>query len=242
VKIAIIDDDMQASEELQRALQECEFDLVAQAEMQLFASGEHFLDAFKPEEFQLVFLDICMDGINGIETALAIRQQDERLPIIFLTSSVDYALDGYRAFPEGYLLKPVCKALPQLMEILQRCLPKLTVCMFTVRINGRELQLSADRIAYIDVQGGHRVGGRRGSVLHLMTGESVAVDTSYAEVAEMLKPTKFIECYNRLLVNLAAVDTLLNDRFALKNGEQVPISRRLYRETAHEYMEYLLGK
>jgi len=139
-------------------------------------------------------------------------------------------------------LKPICKAIPQLMEILQRCLPKLVEHMFPVRINGRELQLNAERVAYVDVQGGHRVGGRRGSMIHLMTGESIAVDSSYAEVSAMLKQMEFIECYNRLLVNLAAVDTLLDDRFRLKNGEQVPISRRLYRETAHEYMEYLLRK
>jgi len=242
VKIAIIDDDRQAREDLKRALQECAIDFVAQAEMQTFVNGEDFLEVFGQEEFRLVFLDICMDGINGIETALAIRQQDAQLPIVFLTSSADYALDGYRAFPEGYLLKPICKAIPQLMEILQRCLPKLVEHMFPVRINGRELQLNAERVAYVDVQGGHRVGGRRGSMIHLMTGESIAVDSSYADVSAMLKQMEFIECYNRLLVNLAAVDTLLDDRFRLKNGEQVPISRRLYRETAHEYMEYLLRK
>jgi hypothetical protein len=44
------------------------------------------------------------------------------------------------------------------------------------------------------------------------------------------------------MVNLAAVETLMADSFVLKNGEQLPISRRLYRETAHEYMEYLLRK
>jgi len=48
--------------------------------------------------------------------------------------------------------------------------------------------------------------------------------------------------YNHLLVHFAAVEQLLADGFELKNGERVPISRRLYRETSHDYMEYLLRK
>ena len=70
----------------------------------------------------------------------------------------------------------------------------------------------------------------------------MAVDTSYKEVAAALINSDFVECYNRLLVNFAAVAELKADGFVLKNGEQLPISRRLYRETAHEYMEYLLRK
>jgi DNA-binding LytR/AlgR family response regulator len=114
--------------------------------------------------------------------------------------------------------------------------------MLNLRMKAREVQLDVERIAYIDVQGGHRVGGRRGSVIHLLTGEAMAVDTSYKEVAAALMQSDFVECYNHLLVNFAAVASLEANGFALKNGEQLPISRRLYRETAHEYMEYLLRK
>ena len=242
VKIAIIDDEAQACEELRQTLQLCDIEDVAQAEIQLFASGETFLQVFKPEEFQLIFLDICMAGMNGIETALAVRRQDEHTPIIFLTSSADYALEGYRAFPAGYLLKPVSRVLPQLWGILRRCLMNLTAMDLTVRMNGRELQLNFKRIAYLDVRGGHRIGGRRGCVVHLLTGEALAIDSSYTEVAEALKQGDFVECYNRLLVSLAAVSTLQDDGFVLKNDEKIPISRRLYREAAHEYMEYLLRK
>lgn len=242
MKIAIVDDDLQSRRDLQQVLQHCEIQTVEQSEIMMFASGESFLESFKAEEFQLVFLDICMDGINGMETARSIRQQDERLSIVFLTNSADYALEGYQFFPAGYILKPVRGAVPQIREILRHCLPHLLPKMLHVRMKARELQLNVERIAYLDVQGGHRAGGRRGSVIHLLTGESMPVDTSYKEVAAVLKQFDFVECYNRLLVNFAAVAALGADGFTLKNGEQVPISRRLYRDTAHEYMEYLLRK
>lgn len=242
VKIAIVDDEAVAREALQKVLRTCGIELVAQAEMQLFASGEEFFASFAPDKFQLVFLDICIQGINGIETALAVRKQAEQLPIIFLTNSADYALEGYQAYPAGYLLKPIEHALPQLMDILQRLLPVLAERSLLVQMNGRTIKVPWTRIAYIDVQGGRRVGGRRGCVIHLLAGDGLAVDNPYAEVAARLDEADFVECYNHVIVNLAAVSALNDDSFALSNGERLPISRRLYRETAHEYMEYLLRK
>lgn len=241
VKIAIVDDEAKAREELQQALCGCGIELVEQAEMQFFASGEDFLAGFRPDSFALVFLDIRMQGRNGIETARAIRKQGAEVPIVFLTSSADYALEGYQVFPAGYLLKPAGKALPQLVEILRQCLPELSAVL-VVQLNGRDLQVPRARIAYVDVKGSRRVGGRRGCVVHLLTGRELAVDTPYAEAAAALRTADFAECYNHLLVNLAAVAELLADGFVLKNGERLPISRRLYRETAHDYMEYLLRK
>ena len=241
MKIAIVDDEAEARKELQLALHSCGLELVEQAELYPFASGEEFLAGFRPDSFQLVFLDIRMQGINGIETARLIRKQAAQLPIVFLTSSADYALDGYQVFPAGYLLKPVGKVRAQLLDILQRCLPEVS-SVLTVQLNGRALQIARARIAYVDVKGNRRVGGRRGCVVHLLTGRELAVDSSYPEVAAALRSADFVECYNHLLVHFAAVEQLLADGFELKNGERVPISRRLYRETSHDYMEYLLRK
>lgn len=241
VKIAIIDDEDEARKELQQVLASCGLVLVEQAGIELFASGEEFLAGFQPNRFQLVFLDIRMPGINGIETARRIRRQTEQLPIIFLTSSADYALDGYQVFPAGYLLKPVSQRGPQLQSVLRRCLSELLAAL-TVQLNGRDLQVPRAQIAYVDVKGNRRVGGRRGCVIHLLTGDELVVDTPYAEVAAALPAADFSECYNHLLVNFAAVSSLLADGFELKNGERLPISRRLYRETSHGYMEYMLRK
>ncbi|SFT78651.1 two component transcriptional regulator, LytTR family [Selenomonas sp. GACV-9] len=242
MKIAIVDDEAKAREELQQALRSCELAAVAQAELRLFSSGEEFLADFQPDAIDLIFLDIRMGNLDGIETAQAIRRQAERLPIVFLTSSADYALAGYQVFPAGYLLKPISRELPQLLDILRRCLPGIVARELAVQVNGREIKIPYGSIAYVDVKGSHRTGGRRGSVIHLLAGETLPVDTSYTDVVTMLSTADFAECYNHLLVNLAAVAALQEDGFALKNGEQLPISRRLYRETAHSYMDYLLRK
>ncbi|SDG84184.1 two component transcriptional regulator, LytTR family [Selenomonas sp. WCT3] len=241
MKIAIVDDEAEAREELQQVLRSCGIALVEQADCWHYASGEEFLAGFQPDSFQLVFLDIRMEGMNGIETARLIRKQTANLPIVFLTSSADYALEGYQVFPAGYLLKPIRQGRLQLLDILQHCLPQAPAVL-AVQWNGRKLQVPRARIAYVDVKGNRRVGGRRGCVVHLLADRELAVDTPYPEVAAALRAADFAECYNHLLVNFAAVETLLADGFELKNGERLPISRRLYREVSRDYMEYLLRK
>ena len=60
-----------------------------------FVCGDDFLKEFPGEGYQVVFLDICMAGINGIETARRLRQADPEVLIVFVTSSPEYVWDAF---------------------------------------------------------------------------------------------------------------------------------------------------
>ena len=77
------------------------------AEVILYESAEELL--FKNETFpyDVVFLDIAMRQMNGVELARAIRQKDKNLPIAFLTADRTFAIEGYEVHAVRYLLKPV---------------------------------------------------------------------------------------------------------------------------------------
>ena len=64
-----------------------------QADFSLFADGECFLKSFRPGLYTIVFLDIVMGKLSGLDTALKLREIDSKLPIVFITSEQDYALD-----------------------------------------------------------------------------------------------------------------------------------------------------
>ena len=70
-----------------------------------FESAEMFLAA--SPEVQIVFLDICMEGMNGIELARRLRSLNDRLLIIFLSTSSEYAFDAFPIHPFDYLIKPL---------------------------------------------------------------------------------------------------------------------------------------
>ena len=77
--------------------------------MDLFSSGEAFLDTFTAGKYHLIFLDIYMDGITGMETAKRIRQTDHDCRIIFITTSPEFAVESYNVNASFYLLKPIGK-------------------------------------------------------------------------------------------------------------------------------------
>ena len=71
-----------------------------------YESGDAFLQAFPSKNHQVVFLDICMEGTNGIETARILRRTDPDLLLVFVTSSPEYVWDAFPVHPFDYLLKP----------------------------------------------------------------------------------------------------------------------------------------
>lgn len=71
-----------------------------------FSSGDDLLVRFTTGAYEVVFLDICMAGTNGIETARQLREKDPRLLIVFVTSSPEYVWDAFPVHPFDYLLKP----------------------------------------------------------------------------------------------------------------------------------------
>lgn len=74
-------------------------------------------------ELDVLFLDIEMRGMDGMETARQIREFDQNLILIFVTGYADYVFDGYQADALGYLMKPVTPE--QLAGVLERARQKL---------------------------------------------------------------------------------------------------------------------
>ena len=107
IRIAIVDDQAQTRELLRQ-------DLLVRvpdgASIACFDGGEAFLSGFTPGDDALVFLDICMEGMNGIEVAQRVRKRSARCLIVFLTSSKEYAFDAFPIHPFDYLVKPYSAA------------------------------------------------------------------------------------------------------------------------------------
>ena len=71
-----------------------------------FYSGESFFKQFVTNGFHAVFVDICMDGMSGIELSRRFRQSDSNIAIIFMSTTTEYVFETFRATPFGYLIKP----------------------------------------------------------------------------------------------------------------------------------------
>ena len=125
LRIAICDDEMESREALLLQLEKV---LIEDTEEVVydFSTGTGAVSWLQkhPGEIDLLFLDMEMPGLNGMETAKQIREFDEHLIIVFVTGYADYVFEGYRAGALDYLLKPVSAA--KLIELIHRVREKMT--------------------------------------------------------------------------------------------------------------------
>ena len=78
-------------------------------ESDCFESGDAFLSSFSYDKYDIVFMDIFMNGMSGVETARKMRQIDSHVILIFLTASADYMSDAFCVHAFHYILKPYQK-------------------------------------------------------------------------------------------------------------------------------------
>ena len=106
MRIAIVDDISEERTLLRNRLESQFSRRNVHTDILEYENGETFLTAAKECPFTVVFLDIYMNGSNGIDTAKELRRSDTDCLLIFTTTSTDHALEGFQVRPLHYLVKP----------------------------------------------------------------------------------------------------------------------------------------
>lgn len=237
--IAIVDDDEQDNEKITALLHHHLSNRLPQeaaiCQIDSFSNAEDFLQAFTPNHYAIVIMDIYMSELNGMDAAQRIAALDSSCHIIFLTSSTDYVLEGYSVHAAGYILKPPEEHLNQFHQAIDYCLELLHLDQETlsVTIDNMDVTVPFVDIYYLDCQNSRTV------VLHTAD-KTLKTSNMYDECLNQLCHHKaFLECYHRLTVNMDKIDIMQEDTFLLKNGDTIPISRRKKNEVKHAYLTYL---
>lgn len=185
--------------------------------LRLYASGESLLAALHgPEPIHLLFLDIYMPGLSGVETARRLRSSGSDLSIIFATTSQDHGLDSFEVQASDYLVKPFRE------EDVTACLDWFFAHMpeplrlLSVYSEGEWQQLPLMSIYYIDVYG-HQ------SRIHTPRGVVVA-RRGLDDLESAIDSRNFLRCHRSFLVNLNHVEGVEGNDFHMKDRTLVPIS------------------
>ena len=181
-----------------------------------YESGDAFLAAFPSKNYQVIFLDICMEGTNGIETARILRRTDPDLLLVFVTSSPEYVWDAFPVHPFDYLLKPyreekLFQLADEMRRVLFRAEPELEV-----RIARQQVHLPLRKIQYAMAQNHYvRVVSD--------DGECRAAAT-FAQVEQQLKTQEnFLVCNRGLLLNMDKVLRFEGDCIEMLDGARLPV-------------------
>ena len=118
LRVALCDDDLVVETQVRAFLEKEEEERDIEILLSVKRSGEELLSDFRQGLYDLLLLDIMMEGISGVETLSRIREEDSDLAVSFITSSKDYALDGYRLKAVRYLEKPLTRdGISELIDI-----------------------------------------------------------------------------------------------------------------------------
>lgn len=179
----------------------------------------------------VLFLDIDMPQINGLDTAQQLREKYPDLLLVFVTGWIEYAPDGYRVNAFRYLLK---KELPGNLWIcldeIQEKLFENTECI-TLRNRARELDIPLKNILYFE-------GTRQKNVLVYIKREKKPLECygKISEMDELLRGKGFLRIQKSFLVNMAYIEKIRNYKAHLRNGDELKVSERQYQTVNQQYL------
>lgn len=183
------------------------------------------------DAFDLLILDIQMEGKSGLELAAELRQADNRVSIIFVTGCEEYLKDGYAVQPIQFLLKPV--DYPLLYHAVHTAWKLGKGKRHVVLQEGaRTILLTTREVRYVEsFNHGIRVHQGAASGFYRIT---------LAEAERAIQSTGcFCRCHNSFLVNMDWVSEITRTKVVLADGEQIPIGRRYYELAQKTFIHYM---
>ena len=236
MRIAIVDDLAGERALLKGRLERALNRRSVQADFSEYESGEAFLAAAKAEPFAAAFLDIYMPGIDGVETAKALRAFDSACLLVFTTTSTDHALEGFQVRAMHYLVKPFTEEDVHRLtdEILAR-IPQPDRYM-DVKTGGGSVRLSYRSIVYAE-HFAHMIH------IHTSAGKTLMTRMPFKDFAAPLREdARFLVCGRGAIVNLEHASDFEDAAFVMDEGSRVLISREQTKAARQAFMEFLLQR
>lgn len=232
LQIAICDDELFFREKIQKLLKGYLEKRKLPYELHSFLSGKAFLEQCENNvKFDIVFLDISMDEIDGIQTAQRIRSFHSDTYIVFVTAFMDYALEGYKVNAVRYLMKDTLA--PALEECMTAILQKMQVAQVTFPFLEGEKKIYTDNILYVESKG-HK------SIFHYMEEGPVTyqIYDKLDNLERKLEGCHFLRIHKSFLVNMKHIRKVSNYTAYLDTSEELPIPRLRFQTVKEAFVDY----
>ncbi len=200
VRIAICEDESEAAELFRKNLDRYSSEYGVEFSVTHFCNAVSFLENYKPV-YDIVFMDIKMPDMNGMDAAKQLRKLDPSVILIFLTNLAQYAVKGYEVNALDFVIKPISYYV--LVLKLERALDRLSSERGTevaISMDDVVIKIRAVDLKYVEVQG-HNL------VFHTVSGDYKSYG-SLKKTEERLASADFVRCNACYLVNLKYVTSI----------------------------------
>lgn len=230
MNICVVDDEIENIENLKKMLNQYSKENNVEFNITSFNDGWEFISTYKPI-YDIVFLDIVMPKMNGLEAAEKLRNKDKVVLLIFITNMSKYAVKGYEYNAVSYVLKPL--EYDNLKEAINKALDLINQNnihqAITLQTKEGFIKIPLFEFMYADVIG-HTV------TVHTLHANYVVKDT-LSSLAKKLEKYHFIQCSVCYLLNPRHITLTTKDTFYI--GQiKFPISRLRRKEVMKTLMDF----
>lgn len=238
IKVAFCDDDMSVLDELKDLLDQYGAKRSREITYDTFYSSLELLDKIeKGVRYDILFLDVILPNENGIDIAKEIRQYDNVVKIIFLTSSSEFAVQSYTVGAYFYQLKPIWKEnFYRLMDSAISECQKEEQRSLILRCKNGITRIDLDRLEYCEVLG-------RTLLFHMENGKILegtgSMDKLYGQLSQY---ENFVRPHRSFLINMEYIEKVSHKAITMENQTDIPIPHGKCCEIKNMYLEYAFDR
>lgn len=197
-----------------------------------FSSAEEILKAYKSgKRYDLIFLDVEMGMVNGIDAGIKIRQYDAKAIIIFVSSYPKYAIPAYDCEAFYFIVKPIDEQ--KFKKVLYKAIEKYKLLhqYYIIKNKGEVQKIAVKDILYVEIY-------RKHLIFHT-TARNYETVGKISEALVELSPYGFCQVHQGYLANMNRIKEFIDYDIVMDNGEKVMISVRKKAEVLRRYADYL---
>lgn len=223
ISIAVCEDDELQLNILKSYINKWMFSNNISIDLHSFSSAEHFLFSYEDYNFDILFLDIQMGELSGIELSNIVRNKNKEIKIIFTTGLSNYVFHGYKVDAIDYLIKPILQE--DISYCLDKCLKEISSQKKTnkfILINSKKETI---RVDYSDINYCIMFS----HYIDIVTKDStITTKKKISDLEKDLPEDIFIRCHRSYIVNISNVKLIKKYEITLDNGIVIPISKSRY--------------
>lgn len=237
IKIAICDDEKIFRDNIENIISGYMKQKEILYEIDTFGSGKELVDlGIEMLQYTIIFLDINMDEMDGLETAQKIRAVSQEIYLVFVTAYVTYAFDGYKVEAVRYILKNKINFIESVWECLDAIRIKMNYVIERKSFDFTEgtKKISLEHLLYIESRL-HRLD------FHVMAeGRLVkyALYRTLNEIEKELADSNFLRIHQSYLINMKHLNKIVRYTAFLSNGAPLNIARVRYRLVEEAYITF----